>query len=495
MTTDQGLIDAAFAALEALEESRAEVEALMARDQSGWVAIGDGTGLSREVRVRKTAEAVMAAAADPLIKRGLAIRAGYIWADGVQVTVRDDPETGKDVPKVIADFWDDPANAGFCRMSGNLDIEHRLGTAGEVWLALPTTPAGRVRVRKLPPGEISQVFTDPEDIETDWFYLRAWQIDGKQERVLYPALGYLPAVQPAVMDHAIYPQKIFRDLMGVPIRWDSPVRKILVNAVAGRGLGDAFASIPWADAYSKFLNSWYRLMLSLARFAWQAKSGRADKAAEIAKRVTDAAVAGITGAVAVTSPGEKLEAIGKSGATFDADSGKQIAGMVAAGLGVPVTMLLTDPGVSGARAVAETLDPPTKNEFKVRRGLHSEVFRDVTGWVIDSAVRAGKLAGTITRDGDRETVTLPEDDSRDVVVTWPDFDSDDTSTAVEAVVKAHATGTIPDTVVAQLLLGMLGVEDIDSVLKQITDSDGNYLPPDVRDARTRARYEDRDGVE
>ena len=101
VTTDQGLIDAAFAALEALEESRAEVEALMARDQSGWVAIGDGTGLSREVRVRKTAEAVMAAAADPLIKRGLAIRAGYIWADGVQVTVRDDPETGKDVPKVM----------------------------------------------------------------------------------------------------------------------------------------------------------------------------------------------------------------------------------------------------------------------------------------------------------------------------------------------------------------------------------------------------------
>lgn len=497
-TTQADMDRLASLALEAigqLEEARSDLEAMIAADNRGWTLLGESTDLAftREFRTAKIREAVFAAAGDPLIKQGLLVRAGYIWADGVQVAVRDDPGSGQDVQALaVAPFWDDPANSGLCGMSGQLDIEHRLGTAGETWLALPTTAKGRVRVRKLPPSEVTRIVTDPEDSETDWFYLREYALRGKQQRVLYPALGYRPAVMPSTPDSTIpayVDALVFGDLRQVPIRWDSPVRKTLVNQVGGRGLGDAFASIPWSAAYGKSLEAIHRLILALARFAWQARTAKADKAAEAAQKIMAAAQG--SGQTVVTDPNTRLEAIGKSGATIDSDSPKPFASMAAAGLGIPVTMLLGDPGTTGARAVAETLNRPTENTLKMRRGLHSEVFADVIGWVIDSAVRAGILRGTVTRDGDREVVTLPQEDSRTVVTTWPDFDSTAIDVAVKAIVTAQGADVLPDLTIARLLLSVLGVDNLDDILDQITDDQGRLIPPEATRAAALATAQDR----
>jgi hypothetical protein len=56
--------------------------------------------------------------------------------------------------------------------------------------------------------------------------------------------------------------------------------------------------------------------------------------------------------------------VSKSGAQIDANSSQPFATRAAAALEVPVTMLLGDPGITGARATAETLDQPTELTFK-----------------------------------------------------------------------------------------------------------------------------------
>jgi hypothetical protein len=66
--------------------------------------------------------------------------------------------------------------------------------------------------------------------------------------------------------------------------------------------------------------------------------------------------------------------------------------MVASALEVPVTMLLGDPGVTGARATAATLDQPTELAMNLRRALWSEFMTDVLNHVIDWAIRAPKGA-------------------------------------------------------------------------------------------------------
>ena len=478
-------------ALVQLHEAFADVQATMSADAAGWIPIGGGTDgtLPGAVRRMKSEEAELAVAINPLIKRGMSLRMAYIWGMGVEVSIKDKKDNGQDVGVILARFWDDKRNHTLCSTDGQLELEGRLGTSGEVWLALPTTEKpGRVVVRPLNHNEITDIITNPEDRYTDWFYLREYTTsDRKPVKELYPALGYWPAVrEPAVTEELA--KKLNRTGLpaGTPIRWDAPVRKVMVNKLGNRGLGDTFASIPWAVAYKRFLEAWFKLMQALAKFAWQAKT-RGDKGADVAKRIKAAmAVAEDAGRTAVMDAGTKLEAISRSGATFDADSGRPLAGMAAAGLGFPVTMLLADPGVTGARAVAETLDEPTGLEMTLRRKLWTRVFQDVVDWVIDSAVRANVLAGTIVRDGDTELVTLPEDDGRTVDVAWPDYDSTSVKDAIDAASTAQGMDLIQPLVLAKYLLEKLKISDIDEVLDSITDDHGNFVPLDILDAKVRA---------
>lgn len=478
-------------ALVTLNEAFADVQAQLAADAKGWSLIGDGEReFSHQLRRVKSDEAELAITLNPLIKRGVNLRTAYIWGQGVTVTIRDEASTGQDIQNVLTSFWDDKMNETICSLEGQIDRERELATCGEVWLALPTTQRGRVRVRPLPAGEITAILTDPEDRFTDWFYLREYTVGKKSQKVLFPALGYWPALRPDALDEDAARYLDRDDLRDVQIRWDSPVRKVLVNKLGRRGTGDVFASIPWAVAYKGFLEAWHKVMLSLARYVWQARS-KGDKAQQVARKMLEAQDQ--VGKTLIGDPNTSVEAISKSGATFDADSGKPLAGMVAAGLGIPVTMLLTDPGVTGARAVAETLDEPTQLEFGVRRKLWASVFTDVVGYVIDAAVRGKALRGTILRDGDREVVTLPEGDNRTVVVDWPPFDSTPMETLVKAVVEAQQTMVLDDLTVLRLLLKALEVENVDEILDAATDDQGRFVPLDARDVAARQRAEDRGG--
>lgn len=484
--------DQAAVAYELLAEALADVKAALAADEQGWSLLGTfKDGFDHNTRVKKAEEAELAAVINPLIKRGLSLRAAYVWGHGVTVTVRDEASSGQDVQAVVARFWDDPDNRSLTTMHGQLELERALGTAGENWLALPTSPRGRVRVRPIRAAEIVEVVTDPEDALTDWLYLRRYSDrKGRPVERLYPALGWRPAVRRTVATRE-WPDPDIPGLDGVPVMWDQPVIKVLVNRYKDRGTGDALAALPWAYAYKEFLESWHKLMRSLARFAWQVKTSRADRAVDAAQKILASRDA--TGAAAVMDAGSHLEAIGKSGASFDAESGRPIATMVASAFGLPVTALLADPGQTGARAVAETLSTPTELEFGMRRSLWGSVFRDVVGWVIDSAVRAGLLDGAVGRDEDREIVTLPGADTRTVVVDWPGYDRTDAKTAVEAVLAAQATGTIPPLTIARLLLKALDVPDMDDVLDMITDDNGDFVPLDVIDQQVRDRIARRGG--
>ena len=473
-----------------LQEAFADVQAMLSADAAGWIPLGgsDGT-LPGAIRQMKAEEAQLAVAINPLIKRGMTLRSAYIWGLGVEVTIKDKKDNGQDVQSILTRFWDDKRNHPICSTDGQLEREAELGTGGEVWLALVTNEkTGRVIVRPIAYNEVTDIITNPEDKFTDWFYLREYVAvkDKKTVRELYPSLGYWPSVREKVVTDEMAKQFGRPGLTNTVIRWDAPVRKVMVNKLGDRGLGDTFASIPWAVAYKRFLEAWFKLMQSLAKFAWQAKT-RGDKGADVARKIKVAmAAAEESGKSVIADPNTQLEAISKSGATFDADSGRPLAGMAAAGLGFPVTLLLADPGVTGARAVAETLDEPTALEMGLRRKLWTRVFQDITDWVVDSAVRAKVLTGTVVRDGDMEIVTLPENDGRTVEVAWPDYDSTSVKEALEAASIAQGMDLIPPLILAKYVLEKLKITSMDEILDSITDEHGNFVPLDIIDAKTRA---------
>lgn len=418
---------------------------------------------------------------NPLLKRGAAIRAAYVFGQGVEITARANgrQQGEQDVHEVVQRFLDDPSNLrSFTGSQARVELEHGLFTDGELFLVMFTSPrTGRVQVRSIAADQIVEVITNPEDAAEPWYYRRRWEqqtyaADGtplyEQREQLYPCVDYRPRTRP-------------RQWIGLPVDWSAPVLHVAVNRPLHwqRGIPDAYAAIDWARAYKIFLEDWATLIKSLSRFAWRLTSkGSARKQARqklAAPPPRDPATghAQDVGATAITPMDAELEAIPKTGATIDSESGRPLAAMVAAALGVPVTMLLGDPGTTGARATAETLNKPTELEMTARRDLWTGVLQRILAYVIAASVRApqGPLQGVVQRDPytDTEVVALVGNTPTVVDIEWPDLQDADMKATVEAIVEAASTGTIPPEQVARMLLTALGVRQVDELVEQMTD--------------------------
>lgn len=494
-------LDGANLTIEHLQESLADLE-LMLEDR-GWQRLGvwadqqfSRHGLESSARLCRAM-----AIANPLIRRGLNLRIGYIWGSGVEVQARaTGGEDGQqDVNAVVQTFLDDrDVRKVIWGAQARESNERTLGTDGNLFAALFTAPrTGRVLPRLVPLEEITDIIKNPQDRTEPWFYKRvSVAANGQTETTYHPDVDFQPTagrVQFRRSQDGWLPWDLGDQQMEPgEILWDAPILHMKVNALStwDFGIGDAFASIAWARAYKEFLEDWAKLVKALSRFAWRATASKNSAAQKAADRInastatTSSVTDGGRSPVGQTASmvGVNLEAIPKTGATIDSESGKPLASMIAAGMDVPVTMLLGDPGVTGARATAETLDRPTELMAGLRRDAWTEFFDRLLGYVIDAAVRApqGPLTGTVSRDEwGRPVVTLDGDTERTIEVSWPDLTETSIDVLMTAIAEADGMSLLPPLVIAKLVLAALHqyVEDPDEILAEITDDQGNFLPP------------------
>lgn len=477
--------------LEQLQEAAADATRTLRADELGWssLASADGSPVDRERVMDAAAMARVMAVADPLIRRATVLRIAYVWGSGVTITAAQEDDAEQDVNAVVQAFLDDQA-ATFHGSEAREQRERTFATDGTVVYALPTDPAtGRVQVRRIPVSEIKSVVTNPDDREDPWLYRRAAKrrrtlltrdprtgdVAGREnivdEIVYYPALGNTwSRFKPTTYD-------------GHRIEWDTPVLLAKVNPVEDFDFGtpDLMAALPWARGYKGFLEDWAKLVKALSKFAFQA-TAKGSKAGQTRAALAPAMTADApVGQTLITSEGQRLEAIGKSGATIDSESGRPLAAMVASATDLPVTMLLADPGVTGARATAETLDRPLEEVLGMRRRLHEAIDKRVLDWVIQSAIKAprGALKGTQTVDPvtGREEWILAGGQPRDVSVDFPPLAEIDMKTLVDAVKTADGTGKLPPLQTMALLLRALEVDGAAEIIEKWTDEDGDWIDP------------------
>lgn len=424
---------------------------------------------------------------NPLVRRGLSLRGAYVWASGVEITARANGKKRReqDVQAVVEAFLSDGGNSrAFTGGAARERLERCLGTDGEFFPTLFTRPTtGEVQVRVVGADEITEIICNPQDRSEPWYYRRMWvqrtlnpdghSVDQQMEQ-FHPHIDYQPRNKPKAFGR-------------IPVAWDAPMLHVKVNDLEGwqRGIPDAYAAIDWAMAYKIFLEDWARLVKALSKFAWRLTAKGATRTQARTKLAAapprDAAGNVLdVGATAITPPDQILEAIPKSGATIDSESGKPLAAMIAAALDVPLTMLLADPGQTGARAVAETLDKPIELAMSQRRDLWAGVYQRILRYVIAEAVRApdGPLKGTVTTDVyGRETVKLNGNTDPTVDIDWPDL-SANSSEVIASAVNAASTGVIPPEQLARLLLTALGVKHVDTIVEAMVDGDGNFQWPE-----------------
>lgn len=490
---------------EIVEESLADAQ--LALEDIGWrrIAAESMHEFTRDGLKNAANLCRIYAVMNPLGKRALNIRTAYIWGGGQTVTARatGDNEPGpdgtaktgqdQDVNTLVQEFWDDQANkAAFTSQLAHEENERVLGTDGNFFLCLFTSPlTGKVQVRSFPFDEIVDIIYNPDDRDDPWYYKRVWvretvelTLTGARTAktsvtTYYPAVSYYPAVRPRTIDDN-------------KVEWGSPILHLPVNRLDGWkfGIGDLYAALPWLRAYKEGLDDWRLLVKSLSKYAWKiAAPARAQQ--QVRTRATQPPafdpLTGLprpeAGSTALVSPNATLEAVPKTGATIDSNSFRPMAAMVAAATDVPVTMLLGDPGITGARATAETLDTPTQLMAQMRRTVWADFEEQLLNYVIDQAVIAprGPLKGSISRDvvTGRQVVTLAGDTNRTIDTVFPDLEDTPVNLIVQGITAADGTGKMPPLLTARLLMQAFNVDDIDEWLEKLTDDQGNFVSPNV----------------
>jgi hypothetical protein len=483
--------------LEVAQESIGRLQ--LALEDVGWQKIGQWgeQEFSRDGLRTSSKLCRVMATANPLIKRGLSVRHAYIFGGGYEIKAKD-PSANEVVKRII----DDKGNARSVFGEQACETNERaLGTDGNIFFAAFANPrTGHVKFRVLPFDQINDIYCNPEDKSEPWLYLREYvvqtlQPDGttleETKKVYYPDIDFRPA-------------RRARKVGTIKIDWATPVIHMKVNAQEGWkfGIGDAYAAIPWARTYRDFLADWAVLVKALSQFAFKLSGGDAGRADKLRQQVARAQAQGApVGQTAVMDEATKMEAIPKTGATIDSESGKPLAAMVAAALGIPVTMLLSDPGQTGARAVAETLDKPTVSEMEARRNLWRQTFFTMTKYAMEQAVVApmGGLTGTVVRDPWTGELDISTDVDDTTEMTWASLKDASTASAIQAIANADMTGKLPPLITLRLMLEALEVPNVEDIIEEFKDlfKDWDPMappePPATNPAGTHRDSTSRDG--
>lgn len=403
---------------------------------------------------------------NPLIQRSVDVTTFYTWAQGCEFQAADE-KVGEVVLQPMLDndanreeLYDHDARV-LC------DVDQQV--EGNIFFALPTNMFGEVSVRQIPTLEIQEVIHKPGDRAVVMYYRRAWteavwneeqgRMDYKSQEALYPDWRYHPTTKRATSG-------------SMKIMWDSPVirRKTGGTKLMDFGVPATYSSIAWARAYKGFLEDWHTLVKSLSRFAWKA-TGKKKPLKKLKERLQSSKESSdqpessdtpATGSIFSSTEAADLVAINKSGATTSADDARQSRLMISSGMHVPDNILSGDPQ-QGALATAKTLDRPYELYIMHRqafwRGLHQSIFR----YSVDTAVRAGKLAGK--RGFDTRTgveLIVPSVDPL-VDINFPPIIEHDQKAVIEGV--NVAAPFIPEEEASKQMLEALGVENVDDAIK------------------------------
>jgi hypothetical protein len=415
---------------------------------------------------------------NPLILRGVAIKASFVFAQGVSITARDEAAN-----EVLQAFLDDPDNqVELTSHEARMTKERELQVHANLYFTLFSGVTGRVRVRSFPEDEVEDIISDPEDAKRPWYYKRTRTprvldangeaVPGTTETAFHPDWRYKPAARPATIG-------------GHRVAWDAPVYHVAVNRLSDMkfGVSEVYAAIDWAKAYKDFLEDWATIVRAYARFAWQAKvKGGTTAVAAVKDRFGTALSASsgaetnpppATGSMFVANQGVDLQPMKTAGATTSAEDGRHLKLMALAALGIPEHYV--SEADNGNRATAEAMELPVKLMVVDRQALWADVLKGICLYVLEVAARApgGRLPmPTVTRDGDREVVEWPQGFDRRVEVTFPPLIELDVQKAIAAIISAgtldgKAPAGLDLPTITKLCLQALGVPDIDELMTEL----------------------------
>lgn len=472
--------------VEHLRESRAQLQAQLGDLSRGWQMLGQGTASgepARSVSRDLAATARQMYLSSPLIQRGVKVQADYVFGQGITVQAAHD-----EINKVVQAFQEDADNrAELTEHTQLLAKERELQLDANLFLTFFVNRVdGRIKVGSIPENQIEEVITAPGKAKRPMFYKRVWT---------ETTLNYQTGVESAVTETRYYPDwrytpKKREGMIGRHrVEWDMPIYHVKTGGFSDWrfGLTEVLAALQWAKDYEKFLKDQARVAEVLSQFTLVSTgNGDKDGVQATAKDVKtsfakpgSAGLAGSTaGKTAVLGDGKNLTAMKVQGATIDPNESRRLMLQVCAAFGSPETFW--GDVSTGNLATAESLDRPTELGFSNRQLFWNAILSNIYSYVLYWAVKApaGPLrayghveADTSDRDIIRERVVWNSEIDSTVNIDFPLVIVPNRSNRISDIVQASAK--LPNgRLIARLLLVALGEDDVDAILDETFDDDG-----------------------
>jgi len=409
-----------------LREAIQTVEDELNLEDAGWINFSQTDGvITDQARQANLKLSRLYNATDPLGRQSIRLWTDYTFGSGMTWSC-DEESTNK----VLESFWDAGANKNVLSVRGQRKSSDKLLEDGEIFFAIILgSSKDSAKIRTISPLEITEIITNPEDIDDVRYYKREWaDRDSKTHTTIYRDYTN-------VKDGGVD---------GVNKNDDALIYHLAYNSTSQRGNPLLLPALDWIKQYRHFLASRVAIVLALARFAWKTKVKGGQTAVNAIKAKTHEQE--------IAAGSHLLENLGsdttpiktESGASSAYQDGRMLRLQICAAVGIP-EQYFGDIS-TGNLATAKTVELPMLKMFQSYQAIWADTFKDINNIILEHAGIA--------------------EDKRYVDMDFPPITPMDVLEAADAMVKiAGVMPSVMDTPdVQQLALLILGVNDPAEVL-------------------------------
>lgn len=358
-----------FESLETLiREATSTIETELKLEDKGWINLSiSAVDIITEVeRIANLKLSQLYYTKDPLAKQAIRLWTDYTFGSGM--TWQTEDETAK---KAMESFWNARENRSVLSARGQRKSSDKLLVDGEVFFAIFLGGDDIAKIRRINPLEISEIITDPDDIENVLYYRRKWtDRQGKPHETVYRSTTNIKA-EPG------------QDALGATVKHndDALVYHLAYNTIGQRGNPLLLPALDWIKQYRRFLASRIAIMLALARFAWKQKVKGGQEAVDAIKAKThEKEVA--AGSTIQENWGVDTQPIkADTGAGQAYQDGRMIKLQIAAAVGIP-EQYFGDISI-GNLATAKTVELPMMKMFQSYQQIWGDAYKDIDEIVLE----------------------------------------------------------------------------------------------------------------
>ena len=447
-------------------------------NEPGWTdmfAQGSAQSLTNLKRDEVNAQAVRYYYTDPTAQHMIRLHNAYTFGRGVSIHASD-PE----VNATLEAFWNNPRNrvslsSAKAQWKQNRDLQLK----GELFFIFYTsTLTGAVTIRTIKPEEITKITYAPGDAEMPLYFVREFN-DKQGKKITWNIPDYRFA---DVGNRLKY--------LDGSRNTEACMMHVIAEEFDGRGISSLTPSIPWIKALKGFMEDRATLSLALATFAFRQKvKGNRQALERLAAQWGEYET---TLRYGYNDTRERRQGantlIENEAATleqFKTDSGASNAYQdmrmfrQQAGIGASIfEHYLGDPS-TGNLATATAMELPMLKVFEFGQQAWTEVFTDITGFVIRQAIRFASLQGKGKVDIDFSggaplwSVIPAKSADLNVDIVFPPVVQRDIAVWSSALAQIgqieQALGQmlVPADQKAQIALSLFGVRDISGTLEEM----------------------------